>query len=139
EWLAAKPSFKVRVSYDTERTRLHAKAYQFIRNTGYSSAYIGSANMSQPAMTSGLEWTVKVTAQDMPHILERFSAEFETYWSRDEFTPFDGSAPERFREAIAHAKRKDLSEGPRFFADLKPHPFQERILEALAAERLAGS
>jgi len=139
EWLAAKPSFKVRVSYDTERTRLHAKAYHFIRNTGYSSAYIGSANMSQPAMTSGLEWTVKVTAQDMPHILERFSAEFETYWSRDEFTPFDGSAPERFREAIAHAKRKDVSEGPRFFADLKPHPFQERILEALAAERLAGS
>lgn len=138
EWLAAKPSFTVRVSYDTERTRLHAKAYHFIRNTGYSTAYIGSANMSQPAMTSGLEWTVKVTAQDMPHILERFSAEFETYWSRDEFTAFDGEAPERFREAIAHAKRKWDQGGPRFFADLKPHPFQERILDALTAERLAG-
>lgn len=139
EWLAAKPSFKVRVSYDTERTRLHAKAYHFVRNTGYSTAYIGSANMSRPAMTSGLEWTVKVTAQDMPHILERFTAEFETYWSREEFTPFDGDAPERFRDAIAHANRKDDHSVPRFFPDLKPHPFQERILEALAAERLAES
>lgn len=139
EWLAAKPNFSIRVSYDTDRTRLHAKAYHFIRNTGYSTAYIGSANMSRPAMTSGLEWTVKVTAQDMPHIMERFTAEFETYWSRDEFTAFDPNEPEAFRDAIAFAKRSHDQEGPRFFADIKPHPFQERILEALAAERLTGS
>jgi len=139
EWLASKPNFSVRVSYDTERTRLHAKAYHFIRNTGYSTAYIGSANMSRPAMTSGLEWTVKVTAQDMPHIIDRFAAEFETYWSREEFTAFDPDKPESFREAIAFANRTADHDAPRFFADLKPHPFQERILEALAAERLAGS
>lgn len=135
EWLAAFPHFSVRVSYDTERTRLHAKAYHFIRHTGYSTAYIGSANMSRPAMTSGLEWTVKVTAQDMPHILERFEAEFETYWSREEFAPYDRTAPERFREAIAFANRSSAESGPRFFADIRPHSYQERILDALVAER----
>jgi hypothetical protein len=31
EWLAKMPNVQVRVSYDTERTRLHAKAYHFIR------------------------------------------------------------------------------------------------------------
>lgn len=139
EWLAAQPCFSVRVSYDTERTRLHAKAYHFIRQSGYSTAYIGSANMSHPAMTSGLEWTVKVTAQDMPHILARFTAEFETYWSREEFVPFDLGQPTRFREAIAYAKRTTPADGPHFFADIKPHPFQERVLEALVAARLAGS
>ncbi len=138
EWLAAQPSFSVRVSYDTERTRLHAKAYHFTRRTGYSTAYIGSANMSRPAMTSGLEWTVKVTAQDMPHILERFTAEFETYWSSDEFRPFDPAEPDPFREAIAYARRPGDQQGPRFFADLNPRPYQERILDALAAEREAG-
>ena len=79
EWLARLPNVEVRVSYDTERTRLHAKAYHFKRNSGFSTAYIGSANMSHAAITSGLEWNLKVTSQDMRHILEKFSVEFETY------------------------------------------------------------
>lgn len=139
EWLANRSGFSVRVSYDTERTRLHAKAYHFIRNSGFSTAYIGSANMSRPAMTSGLEWTVKVTAQDMPHIMDRFEAEFETYWYRDEFSAYDASAPQRFRSAISQARSRGEQSPQRFFADLKPYPFQERILEALQAEREAGS
>jgi superfamily II DNA or RNA helicase/HKD family nuclease len=139
EWLAARKNVQVKVSYDTERTRLHAKAYHFVRHSGFSTAYIGSANMSRPAMTSGLEWTVKVTAQDLPHILERFEAEFETYWRQPDFTLFDPSRPERFREAIAHFRSVSDAETPRFFADIKPHPFQERVLEALDAARMAGS
>ena len=139
EWLAAKPRFSVKVSYDTERTRLHAKAYHFVRRSGFSTAYIGSANMSRAAMTSGLEWTVKVTTQDMPHIMERFSAEFETYWSREEFVPYDQSQSARFREAISFANRSDRGGGPMFFADIRPYPFQERILEALIAARQTGS
>src|SRR5262249_15210050 len=113
EWLAAQPGFLVRVSYDTECTRLHAKAYHFIRASGFSTAYIGSANMSRSAMTSGLEWTVKVTAQDMPHILARFAAEFESYWAKEEFIPFDASQRERFRDAIASAHRTAEGRGRR--------------------------
>ena len=89
EWLASMLNVEVRISYDTERTRLHAKAYHFIRNSGFSTAYIGSANMSHAAITSGLEWNLKVTAQDMGHILEKFVVEFETYWNSREFVPFD--------------------------------------------------
>lgn len=138
EWLSQQPGFSVKVSYDTERTRLHAKAYHFHRNSGFSTAYIGSANMSQAAMTSGLEWTMKVTAQDMPHILERFCAEFEGYWASTEFEGFGESQFTRFRQAIQHAKHRDLDSPTRFFVDIRPHPFQERILESLLAEREAG-
>ena len=35
EWLARQPNVEVRVSYDTERTRLHARAYHFKRESGF--------------------------------------------------------------------------------------------------------
>ncbi|HTP66050.1 MAG TPA: DUF3427 domain-containing protein, partial [Geobacteraceae bacterium] len=136
EWLARLPNVEVRVSYDTERTRLHAKAYHFKRNSGFSTAYIGSANMSHAAITSGLEWNLKVTSQDMGHILEKFSVEFETYWNSREFIPFDAENPNLFRTAIDRA-RNPRANGPAVFFDLRPHPFQERILDALERERTA--
>ncbi len=137
-WLAAQPGFAIKVSYDTERTRLHAKAYHFHRQSGYSTGYIGSANMSRAAMTSGLEWTVKVTEVDQAHILRKFSAEFSTYWASPEFETYDSSQAHRLAEAIRHAKSADPHGGRRFFVDIRPHAFQERILEALEAARRAG-
>jgi superfamily II DNA or RNA helicase len=134
EWLARLANVRVRVSYDTERTRLHAKAYHFKRLSGFSTAYIGSANMSHAAITSGLEWNLKVTAQDMGHILEKFMAEFETYWNSREFIPFDPDDPQRLRSAISQARNSHTLTSEVFF-DITPHPFQERILEALERER----
>jgi superfamily II DNA or RNA helicase len=136
EWLAKQPNVQVRVSYDTERTRLHAKAYHFKRLSGFSTAYIGSANMSHAAITSGLEWNLKVTSQDMAHILEKFAAEFETYWNSREFIPFDSDHPQQLRDAIRRARNAGAAPQTTFF-DLTPYPFQERILEALARERNA--
>lgn len=134
EWLARLPNTKIRVSYDTERTRLHAKAYHFKRHSGFSTAYIGSANMSQAAITSGLEWNLKVTEQDMPHIVAKFVAEFETYWNSREFAVLDVDEPTTLREALRRARNKS-SISP-VLVDITPHPFQERILDALESERV---
>ncbi|QQL45376.1 DUF3427 domain-containing protein [Sulfuriroseicoccus oceanibius] len=137
EWLAKQPNVSVKVSFDTTATRLHAKAYHFVRKTGYSSAFIGSANMSHSAMTSGLEWTMKVTQQDMAHVLERFSAEFATYWESPEFERYTENDFSRFRQAI-HRHRTHDNGIPTFFAEIHPKPFQQRILEALNAARSRG-
>ncbi|MBU1537437.1 DUF3427 domain-containing protein, partial [Myxococcota bacterium] len=94
--------------------------------------------ISHAAMTHGLEWTVKVTAQDMPHILDRFAAEFSAYWESRSFEPFHEKDFGRFRDAIG-SQRQPSTPGPRFFAEINPRPFQSRILEALQAARQNGN
>jgi HKD family nuclease len=63
DYLARLPGCETKVSLDGRRTRLHAKAWIFHRQTGFGSAYVGSANLSGAALLGGLEWTVKFTEQ----------------------------------------------------------------------------
>jgi hypothetical protein len=75
--------------------------------------------MSHAAITSGLEWNLKITEQDMAHILEKFTAEFETYWNSREFIPFDPKDPTLLREAIRTGKKSRPPRSTVFF-DLQP-------------------
>jgi len=136
EALRELPNTEVKVSYDTERTRLHAKAYLVHRTTGFGSAYIGSANISRAALSEGLEWTSKISQYELPHLWKKIAATFETYWNDDEFEYFDGNALPRLREAISRERTRgtvEIGDLPSF--DLRPYPFQEEILDAIAADR----
>lgn len=139
EALAALPNTEVRVSYDTKRTRLHAKGYIVHRATGFGSAYVGSANLSHAAMTEGLEWTTKVSQYELPHLWQKIIGTFESHWHEPEFEAFDEAQAPRLREAIRREQgggQNGASGLPNL--DLRPFPFQEEILEALAAEREAS-
>ncbi|MCE7069055.1 DUF3427 domain-containing protein [Dyadobacter sp. CY327] len=135
EFLAGLPNCEVKVSYNTENERLHAKSYLFFRNTGFNTGYIGSSNISRSALTSGLEWNLKVTTQEVSHIIDKFAKTFETYWQDGEFEYFRlGEHSEKLKVALGREKNKGQVEGTSFF-DIKPLPFQEEILEKLLAER----
>ena len=87
--LAKLQNTEVKVSYDTNRTRLHAKAYYFHRNTGFSTAYIGSSNLSQAALSEGTEWNMKVSEYTSAEIINKYRVTFETYWNLNEFQIFN--------------------------------------------------
>ncbi len=131
---------KVKVSYETSRTRLHAKAWLFERNSGYHTAYVGSSNLTHSALLDGLEWNVRATQVDNPAILERVAATFEQYWNEPEFEPYDPRVDgERLQAALDAQKGSgDLAARFRLNVDVQPKPFQIEMLEALSAERQRG-
>lgn len=122
---------QVKVSYDTSSTRMHAKAWLFERASGFSTAFIGSSNLSRTAMLDGLEWNVRLAEVDTPAVLETFRVTFESYWNDPNVESYD---PERFAFAMREEHRgNDASDiSP---LDVNPRPFQVRILEALDVER----
>ena len=136
EYLSSLRNTEIKVSYNTDNERLHAKAYLFYRNTGFHTGYIGSSNISRSALTSGLEWNLKITTKEISHVIDKFQKTFDTYWQDKEFELFDKNQhTEKLRTALK--KERTFEKGNSFaFFDIKPFPFQEEILEKLDAERI---
>ena len=125
---------RVKISYETRSTRLHAKAWLFHRATGYSTAYIGSSNLTHWALVEGLEWNVRLSQVTSPDILDKFRATFESYWEEREFENYD---PARDRERFDRAVSSITTTDSILIAaiDIIPYPHQQQILERLEVER----
>ncbi len=124
---------KIRVSYDTTTTRLHAKSWLFHRRSGASTAYIGSSNLTHSAQVAGLEWNVRISGRRNPDVIASTSAVFESYWASADFVDYD---PAAFAQALATDLPDHRTDLPPF--ELTPHPFQERLLERIEVARAHG-
>jgi len=132
---------QVKISYNTSNERLHAKAYLFYRETGFHTGYIGSSNFSRSALTDGLEWNVKITTQEVSHIIDKFQKTFESYWKSDDFEISDDKIhKEKLIDSLNKGKIATVGVmNPAVFFDLKPFPFQNEIIEKLEVERSVHS
>lgn len=125
---------EVRVSYDTSTTRLHAKAWLFHRHSDFSTAYIGSSNLTHSAQVNGLEWNVRVSAARNRDVTDKVAAVFESYWNSGDFVPYER---DEFRTRTEAARPS----GPKVILspiEVRPEPFQERLLEQIAVSRSLG-
>ena len=136
ERLATLPNTQIRISYNTKIERLHAKAFIFERNSGMHTAYIGSSNLSKSAQTDGLEWNIRVTNIENPHIIKAAIATFEQYWNSNNFEDFNEGGIKRFYKQI-----KKEHDGPNDNTVLHNYsilPHQKQILDRLQIIREAG-
>ncbi len=143
--LATLPGVELRISLDGRRTRLHAKAWLFHRLTGFGTAFVGSANLSESALIGGIEWTVKFTQSGDANLYQAACANFETLWNDGEFQRYDPhDAAQRAALVIALAEQRHrpgsaLSNAAPIaihtWFELRPKAYQLEMLERLAAER----
>lgn len=135
--VARLPGAEVKVSFDTRRTRLHAKAWLFHRDSGLSTAYVGSANLTKTALGTGHEWMVKAASGDLEHVVDKCGGTFDTLWEDPEFEvydPGDEDLRERLRKALG-AERSGAGASRTALIGIRPFPYQEEILDRLATER----
>ncbi|QQQ63243.1 DUF3427 domain-containing protein [Paenarthrobacter ureafaciens] len=131
---------EVKISYETQATRLHAKAWLFRRRTGFDTAYVGSSNLSQAALLDGLEWNVRLSSIATPELLKKFEVRFDSYWEQKTFQSYD---PDRDGERLDAALERNggrRTAAPDTVTGLEVVPFlhQEEMLEDLEAERSKG-
>jgi superfamily II DNA or RNA helicase/HKD family nuclease len=130
---------EVKIQYDVLRTRLHAKAWLFRRNTRFDTAYVGSSNLSRAALLDGVEWNVRLSRIATPSLLNKFGATFDTYWNDSTFEAYD---PERDRDrlddALAEAGNRKTTDRVTISLaglEVRPRPYQAEMLETIAVER----
>lgn len=137
--LAQQFGAQVKVQYDALRTRLHAKAWLFHRNTGFDTAYVGSSNLSRSALLDGVEWNVRLSKVATPSLMQKFRATFDSYWNDNTFEPYE---PARDRDRLDDALVEARGGGSRHRVtislsglEVRPYAYQQDMLDQLAVER----
>ena len=133
--LAALKNTEIKITYDTTYERLHAKAYIFLRETGFNTAYIGSSNISEQALDMGAEWNVKVTQMEQPRMMKTILGAFDASWWAEGYNTFvNGEDNERLKAALRGDVDNEID-----FSTLKglirPFDYQQEVLERLQVER----
>lgn len=130
---------EVRVALDARTTKLHAKAWLLERESGLTTAFVGSSNLSHTALFDGLEWNVRLSSVDTAHVIDRVRMTFASHWESEHFESYDPVVNgEELEQALREHDRRAIGTASTIsFAnlDVRPYPHQQRMLDALMVER----
>jgi superfamily II DNA or RNA helicase/HKD family nuclease len=128
---------EVRIDLLPVSNRLHAKAWLFHRNSGFSTAYIGSSNMSYSALTTGSEWNVRLSQIKAPELFSKFQASFETYWESEDYRHYSTAEyGEALEEALARQSKRNSTDPYLLpMLDVLARPHQIKMLDELEVSR----
>jgi superfamily II DNA or RNA helicase/HKD family nuclease/diadenosine tetraphosphate (Ap4A) HIT family hydrolase len=138
--------------FETSQTRaksefagsFHPKAYLFHHKDGTAAAFVGSSNLSQSALTSGVEWNYRVLESRDREGWAELKAAFEALFVSQHTVPLTPEWIARYqarRRNTADLLAAEVNPDPETEIPT-PHPIQGEALAALqetrAANRCAG-
>ncbi|MGL5268510.1 MAG: DEAD/DEAH box helicase family protein [Spiroplasma sp.] len=76
------PNIIIRIEDNTEvrSERIHIKAAIFQRTSGFSSAILGSSNLTMPGMLTGREWNLRISQFENPNLYQKIYQEYQNLW-----------------------------------------------------------
>ena len=132
--LAELKNTEIKITYDETLERLHAKAYIFMRETGFNTAYIGSSNISEQALDTGAEWNVKVTQMEQPRMMKTIINAFKASWWAEGYETFiTGEDDIKLKSALGNNTEDEINYS--VLKLIRPFDYQQEILERLQMER----
>ena len=133
--------FELRV-FEARKTSFHPKAYIFYRRGGAGVAYVGSSNLTEPALTAGVEWNYRVVSSESGSNFADMAASFEELFAHPSTRVVDHAWIAEYRQRrtqrfIAPRPVEVEDEEPQ--APPEPHEVQVEALTALEATRREGN
>lgn len=131
------------VSHPESARAFHPKSYILCRGDGSGIAFVGSSNVSESALRTGIEWNYGVTSSSDVAGFAEIRAKFETLFRSPGTQPvtldwIDGYSRRRQIAIISQpAFAQEIAAEP--LEERRPHEVQEEALAALVATRKAGN
>ena len=91
-----------------------------------------------PRSIDGVEWNVRLSSVDQPHLIDTFAATFDEYWDDPAFEEYDPARDrDRLRQALGRRTRRARWTCPSRSPTLEVRPcgYQAEVLDELDAER----
>jgi hypothetical protein len=130
EELRQLPNTQIKVSYNTKQTRLHAKGVCVLPRHCFTTAYVGSSNLSNAALTSGLEVEHQGHQAGPARDHDKIAATFEYYWNDREFEYYAEDQKERLARALKAEKYYAANNPELYTMDIAPYSYQQEIWTA---------
>jgi len=118
----------------------HPKAYTFQHKDGTGAAFVGSSNISETALTSGVEWNYRVLGTRDQSGLAEIKEAFQTLFSGPRTVPLTAEWIELYRKRrpVARAAVQVEVEEDAEQAIPSPHSIQKEALRLLNETRQQG-
>lgn len=116
----------------------HPKAYLFRHRDDSRAAFVGSSNLSEVALTRGIEWNYRVLESRDPAGWHELAKAFDSLFVSPNTVPLTAEWIAQYRDRRAKALPSPEVAAERPLEIPSPHSIQKEALQALRETRAAG-